>query len=159
LDLINTLEAGVSAAAPDHRIAYANATDLQKVDILESRRLLGVAKVPLDSRFLLIAPGSEKSLLNISEFVRVDESGSEAGLRNGQIGRLFGYTVIMSPQAEDLKTLAYHSTTMAFARQLSPKTEQDRDVPNLSDRWSVSHIYGRKVLDAGKRAVLLGTAV
>lgn len=158
LDLIDTLESGVSAAAPDHRIAYANATDLQKVDILEAKRLLGVQNVRLENRFLLIAPGSEKSLLNISEFIRVNESGTEAGLRNGQIGRLFGFTVIMSSQAEDLKTLAYHSSTMALSRQISMKTEQDRDLANLADRWSVSHLYGRQVLDDGKRVVMLGTA-
>lgn len=157
-DLIDTLEAGVSAAAPDHSIAYDNATDLQKVDVLEAKRLLTVQKVPQGDRFMLIGPGSEKSLLNISEFVRVDESGDNSALRNGQIGRLFGFTVMLSPLAEDLKTLCYHRTTMAMARQISPMTERDRDVPNLADRWSISHLYGRKVLDSGKRVVLLGTA-
>ena len=156
--LIDGIESGTSTAAPDHTIAYDNATDLQKTDILEARRLLNAQNVPQSDRTLLVNPDSEKSLMGISEFTRVDESGGSAALRNGMIGKLFGFDVIMSSQAEALKTLAYHRTAHAVARQMAIKTERDRDLPNLSDRWSLSHLYGDASLDSGKRQVLLGTA-
>lgn len=156
--LIDDMEAGVSTSAPDHKIAYVGSTVLAKVDILAARELLNVQNVPQEGRSLLVSPGSEADILNISEFVRVDESGGSLALRNGQIGRLFGFDVLMSSQAEDLKTLAFHKSCHAFARQLAPRVKMFDDVPNLAVRYSLDHIYGSKHLDGGKRLVLLGTA-
>lgn len=155
--LLDGLEAGVSTSAPDHKIAYAG-SDLAKIDVLNARELLNVAKVPMAERCLIVSPGSEAALMNISEFTRVDEAGGSAALRNGQIGRLFGFDVLMSPLAEDLKTMAYHKSTMAVARQLAPRAQSFNDIKALGQRWVLDHIYGYKQLDGGKRSVLLGTA-
>lgn len=157
LKLINDIETGTSASAPDHRVAYAGAT-LAKADILGARQLLNTQNVPMADRTLLVSPVSEAALMAISEFTRVDEAGGSAALRNGQIGKLFGFDVIMSSQVEDAKTLAYHKSAHAFARQLAPRVQQFNDIPNLAQRWSVDHIFGSKSLDSGKRQVLLGSA-
>lgn len=154
---LNDLEANVSAAAPDHKRAYAGAT-LAKADVLLARQLLNEAKVPLDGRSAVISPAEEAALLAIAEFVRVDESGGSEALRNGRIGKLFGFDMYVSPQAEDLKSLFFHKTAQVFARQLAPRTQSQPDLENLAVRWSVDHIYGVKTLDSGKRVVLLGTA-
>lgn len=149
-----------SASSPDHRIVYDNNgsdNNLQKVDILEAIRLLNVQKVPQTDRFMLVGPGSWKSLLNISEFIRADESGTNA-LQTGQIGKLFGLTCLMSPLAEDLKTLVFHRTHVAFARQKQVTVMREQRALGVKEDISVSHLYGKKVLDAGKRGVLLGTA-
>lgn len=156
--LINDIEAGTSASSPDHRVAYVGATLLAKADILAARELLNIQNVPLADRSLLVSPGSEADILNISEFTRVDESGGSAALRNGQIGKLFGFDVLVSSQVEDLKTLAIHKSCHAFARQLLPQVESLRELQHLATRWSISHIYGSKHMDSGKRAVMLGTA-
>jgi N4-gp56 family major capsid protein len=155
--ILDTLEAGVSTAAPDHKRAYAGAS-LAKADILLARQLLNEAKVPMDSRFAVIAPDQEAALLAISEFVRIDESGSSEGLRNGRIGKLFGFDIYMSPLAESLKSMFFHKSCQAFGHQLMPRVKTFEDVPNLAMRYSVDHIYGSKTLDSGKRQVLLGTA-
>ena len=155
---INELETGTSASAPDHRIAYAGSS-LAKADILEARKLLNEQNVPQGDRTLLVSPASESSLMSITEFTRVDESGGSAALRNGQIGKLFGFDVLMSSQVEDLKTMAYHRTAAAMARQLAPRVERQRKLQSLADLWSIDHIFGCKTLDSGKRQVLLGTAV
>ena len=154
--LIGKLEA-TSAAAPDHRVAYAGAT-LAKADLLGARQLLNTQNIPLSDRFLLISPVQEASLLGIAEFVRVDESGGSEALRNGQIGKLFGFLVMLSSQANDARTIAYHRSHVAYGTQMEPKAEFFRDVPNLSDRWSISHLYGAKTMDSGKRGVKLGEA-
>lgn len=158
LKLINDIESGTSSSAPDHRRAYLAGGVLAKADVLLARQLLNTQNVPLNDRSLIVSPESEANLLSISEFTRVDESGSSGALRNGQIGKLFGFDVLVSSQAEELKSLAFHKSCHAFARQLQPLVEQQRALEHLATRWSISHIYGSKHLDSGKRAVLLGTA-
>lgn len=155
--LADALEAGVSTAAPDHKRAYAGST-IAKADILTARQLLNEQNVPLEGRSAYISPAQEASILAISEFVRVDESGGSEALRNGRIGKLFGFDIYVTSLAEDAKSMFYHQSALAWARQLMPKTEFFRDVPMLADRYSISHIYGRKILDSGKRVVLMGTA-
>lgn len=157
LYLLDTLEAGTSAAAPDHKRAYDGAS-LAKADVLTARQLLNEAKVPLEDRAMVISPASEAAILAISEFVRVDESGGSEALRNGRIGKLFGFDCYVSSQAEDLKSMFFHKSAMAFARQLEPRVMQFNDVANLGTRYSIDHLYGAKVLDSGKRQVLMGTA-
>lgn len=157
LKLINDIESGTSAAAPDHKRAYAGAS-LAKADILTARQLLNEQNVPLEDRSALISPASEAAILAISEFVRVDESGGSEALRNGRIGKLFGFDIFVSSNVEDLKSLFYHKTCHATARQLAPRVKTFDDVPNLAVRYSIDHIYGSKTLDSGKRQVLMGTA-
>ena len=155
---IDELESGVSTSAPDHKIAFDSGSALTKDDILNARKLLNVAKVPLSDRAAVISPANEAAILAISEFVRVDESGGSEALRNGRIGKLFGFDIFVSPLAEDAKNMFFHKSCQAFARQLAPRALTQLDLPNLAMRYSVDHIYGKKTLDSGKRQVLVGTA-
>lgn len=155
---LKQLDDNPSTSGPDHDMKYADtATNhAAKTDILETRRLLNEAKVPESQRWGIIPPDKEKDIMNISEFVRVDESGGSAALRNGQIGRLFGYDIVMVPTSQlDLAGASFwgHVSAMAVGRQLQPKIESMRDLAQLGDRHSISHIYGAKVLDSGKRYV------
>lgn len=155
--LISQLELA-SAAAPDNRRAFSAGTSLTKADILLARQLLNEQNVPQDDRFALIDPANESAILSISEFTRVNESGSASGLRNGEFGKLFGFTFMISTGVNAARQMFYHRSHLSMGRQLLPKTEYFRDMPNLSDRWGISHIYGAKVMDTGKRAVKIGEA-
>lgn len=159
-ELITSLNASPSAAAPDHLIQFANTptNTLGKADFLEARKLLSIQNVPLSDRFCLIGPDREKDILSISEFVRVDESGGSMALRNGEIGKLFGFSVMISNQQTSDNNLFYHKATHAFAKQMEPRVLQFQDVPNLAMRWSIDHIYGMKALDSGKRIVKINAA-
>lgn len=157
LFIINALESGVSTAAPDHKRAYAGAS-IAAVDILLARQLLNEAKVPLADRALIISPAEEAAVLAISNFVKANEIGTDQVVREGRIGRLYGFDVWMTPQAEDLKSLAIHKSALAFGRQLAPRYKMQPDLANLAERHSLDHLYGVKVMDSGKRHVLLGTA-
>ena len=156
-DIYDCLEA-TSAAAPDHRLAYANATDLKKADLLEARALLHEQNVPFNECTILVSPRSETSLLAIDDFVHADKYGSAEGLRNGELGRLYGAPVIMTNVAEDAKTIVYHPSHAAFAWQVQARFETDRDLPNLANLYSIQQLYGCTTLDSGVRGVLLGTA-
>ena len=151
------LSANISSAAPDHIVQFDNnPTDtLGKADVLTARRLLNDANVPMSDRTLLVSPLHESELMNISEFTRVDESGGSQALRNGQIGRLFGFDVIMSSQAPDTDgPIFYHRTAAVMARQMELRTEQDRSLLDVGTQWLLQHNYGRLAgLDGGKRIV------
>ena len=155
-DIVAALEA-VSLAAPDHAIAYAGAS-LAQADLLEARRLLHVQNVPFNECFIGVSPSQEKSLLSIADFVRSDSYGSAEGLRMGELGRIYGGTVIMSNEFDDLKTMVWHPTHAGFAMHREARFEQDRDLAKLATLYSVAQKYGTVTMDAGKRAVLLGTA-
>ena len=154
--IVTQLEA-TSSAAPDHRIAYANATDLKKADLLEARKLLHIQNVPFNECWIGVSPASEVSLLAIDDFVHVDKYGSSEGLVNGELGKLYGARVIMSNEFDDAKTMVWHPSHVAFAMQIAPKFESDRVVEHLADLYSISQLYGATTLDSGKRGVLLGT--
>lgn len=156
-DLYASLAAGPSAAAPDHIVTFANnpTNTLGKADFLAARKLLSKQSVPMEQRSCLISPLQESEILAISEFVRVDESGDSAGsaLRNGRIGRLFGFDVLVSAQATEVQALFYHKNCQAYARQWAPEIAQESSLANLGTRYSIDHMWGTRHLYAGKQAV------
>jgi N4-gp56 family major capsid protein len=161
-DIANAIDAYVyselvkaSASAPDHRIAFAGST-IAATDLLEARRLLNVQNVSQAGRYLVINPSDEKALLSIDNFVRADAYGSAAGLQNGELGRIFGFTVLMSNNAT--YSVAYHQSACAVAIQQSPRYQEQTQLEYLASRASLDVIFGAKILDSGKRCVKLGSA-
>lgn len=155
--LITKLEAA-SAAAPDHRVAYAGAS-IAQTDILEGKKLLEESFAPRGSRWLAISPESEKAMLSIGDFVQADTYGNPMGLVNGELGRIYGFRVVVSTVVETLKTIAYASECCAFARQKQVSFESDRDLENVATVMLASSLFGAKELQAGQWQVMLGTAV
>ena len=153
-DLIVQLKLA-SSAAPDHILDYSNTpTDtLQQTDILEARRLLNVQKVPMADRFMVISPDQEKAVLLLSDFVRADSYGSAAGLQNAELGRIYGFTVLMHTELSAAHSLFYHKSHVGWAMQLAPQFATNFDLPSVSDEYLLHQIYGMKVLDSGKRGV------
>jgi N4-gp56 family major capsid protein len=144
-----------SSAAPDHILDYANTpTDtLQQTDILEARRLLNVQKVPMDNRFMVISPDQEKAVLLLSDFVRADSYGNANGLMNGELGRIYGFTVMMHTELSAAHALFYHKSHVGYATQLQPEFQTDMDLASVSKEYLLHQIYGTKVMDLGKRGV------
>jgi hypothetical protein len=153
-DLIVQLKLA-SAAAPDHRIA---STASIQTDLLEARRLLNVAIVPAMGRWLVVSPDKEKTLLSASDFVRADSYGSAAGLQNGELGKLYGTTVIMHTGLVGDEMLYYHPSHVGFAMQLSPEYATNFDLKSVSDEFLLHQIYGTIVFDGGKRGVLINAS-
>ena len=88
-------------------------------------------------------------MLDIADFVRADAYGSAGGLINGEVGRVYGYRVVVSTSAAAAEALMYHRDHTAYAIQRMPKFETDRDVPNQSDQYALSLHYGVKALRSG----------
>lgn len=152
----------VSTAAPDHLLDYSNTpTDtILQTDILEARRLLNIQVVPMSDRFMAISPDQEKAMLLISDFVRADTYGSAGGLINGEIGRVYGFTVIMHTSLAAVDSLFWHKSHVAYASQLEADFQTMKNLKGVKDEFLLHMLYGTKVLDAGKRGVYFnGTGI
>jgi len=153
----------VSASGPDHKIDWSNApTDtMTKADFISARKLLRQANAPLEDGklFCAINPKREAEILALSDFVDADKwfMGSADAKLNGVIGKVYGFQILVSNIVEDDAVVLYHSNHVGFARQQAPKYETLRDLAYLSDRISLSHLYGCKALQGGKLGVLIGT--
>jgi N4-gp56 family major capsid protein len=156
-DIVTELES-VSTAAPDHLIAYADATSYKKADVLEARALLHEQNVPFNECYIGVSPRSEVSLLAVDDFVHVDKYGSSEAVMNGEIGRLYGARVIMSNVFDDAKTVTWHPTHCAVAIQQQLNFERDRSLAKIATEFLANQLYGVKVLDSGLRGVVQGTA-
>lgn len=146
-----------SSSSPDHRVAFVG-SDVAQADLVNARYLLNVQNVPMDNRYLGIAPDQEKALLSISDFIRADAYGSAGGLVAGEIGRVYGMTVVMSNVFTAARAIVWHKSAVSFAQQLQPEYNTDVDLKNTAKEYLLQHVYGCKVLDSGKRQVLLGSA-
>lgn len=152
--IYEALRDGASSSNPDHIIDQFSASGtLTLAKILAARLLLDNQNVPDDERFLAIHPEQESELLALSAFVDASQYGSQGVLLNGEIGRVYGFTVIKSTIVGANVALYYHRSALAFARQIEPKWEQMRNLSKLANEYSLSCLYGVKVLDSGKRHV------
>ena len=64
----------------------------------------------------------------------------------------------ISNNVESLKSLMFHKSAVGFATQFGPRFQSEGDLANLATRYSLDHLYGSKLLDAGDRCVMIGTA-
>jgi len=149
-----------SAAAPDHRIGYANnPTDtIQETDILEARKLLNIQFADPSERFLLVSPAQEKNMLSLANFIQADRYGATDPLHNGELGRVYGFRVLVSTVVDDLKTIAYTRDAVSWAMQKAISFEQDRNLASVASEYLMHTIYGAKELQGGKHQVMVGTA-
>ena len=153
-DLIVELKL-VSTSGPDHLLDYANTpTDtLAVADIVNARKLLNIQNVPMADRYMLISPAQEAALLQISDFVHADKYGSAEGVMNGELGRIYGFRVLMHSTLADAQAIFYHKSHVGFAQQMQPEFKTAFDLASASDEFLLHTVYGAEVLDSGKRGV------
>lgn len=156
LFLINLLETA-SASAPDHRIAYAGAA-IAEADILDARQLLIAQYLDPSSLVLAVSPASEKAMLKLTNFIDASKYGGGTPLVNGEIGKVFGATVVVHNDVEDAKSLMFHNSAVGFADQFGVRFQSESDLSNIGRRYSMDQLYGGSLLDSGKRCVMIGTA-
>lgn len=128
-------------------------TPAQASKVLRQLKLkLDQADVPDDGRWAVITPEFESLLLDSPLFVPVDASGSSEALRNGRIGRVFGFDVRRSNKAPNgpgagAGKLLIAGVKMAttYADQIV-KTEALRLEKRFADGLKGLHVYGSKVI-------------
>lgn len=111
---------------------------------------LDEANVPRQGRYCVMPPWLHGVILRDPRFVKVNESGTEQGLRNGMVGRAAGFDVLMSnntptPTANNSIVTAGSSRAITMATQIS-KTEAYRPESSFSDAVKGLALYGAKVI-------------
>jgi len=149
-----------SSSSPDHQIDLGTSDKLALADILSARSLLRAQEVPFDGDdvFLAINPAEEADLLGLDQFIDASKYGNNDAIVRGEIGRVYGFRVIVSNSVTASTCIAYHRTHCAFARQGGVNWDQDKDLKDSSKQYLLEQVYGIKVLDAGVRGVLLSNA-
>jgi N4-gp56 family major capsid protein len=143
-----------SSSAPDHILDYAaTGGPIAQADILEARRLLNVQNVPMEDRYLLVGPDQEKAMLGVADFVRADAYGNAGGLINGELGRIYGFKVLMHSTLGAADSLFYHKSAVGMAMSFAPEFGEQFNVSKVADDMVLHMLAGFEVLDAGKRQV------
>lgn len=157
-DEYRTLTQSVTMTGPADA-ALALTSTMALTDINEARRVLNANNVPQSDRFLILPPGQEKAMLNIDNFIKADEYGSREALLNGEIGRVYGFRVIMSNQLSDDEAFAVHKDCVAYAMQKSIEFETQRaDVTLKATDYSYSMGWGHTLTYGGLKGVKFETA-
>lgn len=126
--------------------------------LLDLKTKLDVANVPTQGRYVVVPPWYLNLLLQSDLFARVDASGSSEGLRNGTVGRAWGFDVMMSNNCvlitgDDYAVMAGVPGAISFAEQIV-KVEAYRPESAFSDALKGLHLYGAKVVRPDALAVL-----
>jgi len=156
--LVGLLETA-SAAAPDHRIAYANAATIAEADILDARELLINQFLNPKELVMGINPAQESAMLKLTNFIDASKYGNSEPIMNGEIGKVFGVKVVVHSDVGTLKSLMFHASAVGYASQFGPRFSSQPDLKELGTRYSLDQLYGASLLDSGKRCVMIGTAI
>lgn len=123
-------------------------------DIAQARLLLDKQFVSDDDRFLIISPAMEKAIINLDNFRQADQYGSREALMNGEVGRIYGFTVIKSTLLADDECYAVHKHCVNYAVQQGLDFETQReDVELRSTAYSFAMGWGLTVMDGGAYGV------
>jgi hypothetical protein len=122
---------------------------------------LDVANVPQQGRYVIVPPWYHGLLLQSDTFVRVDASGSSEALRNGQVGRAFGFDVYVSNNVtnttgDDYRVCAGVPSAITFAQQIA-KVEAYRPEAAFSDALKGLSLYGAKLVRPDAIATLIAS--
>lgn len=111
---------------------------------------LDEANVPTTGRYTVVPPWVHGVLLRDPRFVKVNESGTSEGLRNGHVGRAAGFDIMLSnnvpvPTSNNHIVQAGTNAAITFAEQIN-KTEAYRPENSFADAVKGLALYGAKVV-------------
>jgi hypothetical protein len=135
--------------------------------LVDARIALNKANVPMTERFLVIGADMEGRLLKSDELHQVDKAGSSSALRDATLGRIAGFTAVVSNALPANVGFAFHRTayvlgmrapvvpagasagasTSAFG--LSMRWIRDYDFRNLQDRSLYDTYIGTNIVADG----------
>ncbi|MEH0567805.1 P22 coat protein - protein 5 domain protein [Streptomyces scabiei] len=129
---------------------YTTPTDAYDKVLVPLRTKLTKANVPSTGRYVIVPPEFYASLLLDSRFIKSDEAGTDAGLRNGYVGRAANFDIYESnncpvPTGDTTVVQAGVNAAITFAEQIN-KTEAYRPESSFSDAVKGLALYGAKVI-------------
>ena len=119
------------------------------------------ASVPKQGRYVILPPWYVGKLLLASAFTSLADSGTSDALRNGFIGRAFGFDILESNNVtlvtgDDYLVSAGYAGAITFASQIS-KTESYRPEDSFSDAIKGLDLFGAKLVRPSGIATLVAS--
>jgi hypothetical protein len=165
------LATAMNAVPADDTTNYT--VDEAEAAALHAMTVLTQADVPMTGRYLAVSPLAAERLLASEILTAVDSSGNSSALRDATIGRLRGFTVVVSNMLSEGtaglgRMVAYHRSGFAFtskvpatprgASSASTATYQglsmrhifQYDAAHLQDQSVVSAFVGSVLVDADR---------
>lgn len=121
----------ISAGSALGVVDATTATNVYDTLLVPARVKLNQANVPTAGRFMVIDPATEGQILLDSRFIKANEAGTDAGLRNGYVGRAAGFDIYVSnnaPQANRAITATVTVATTAATLTAAAGTFNQGDV-------------------------------
>jgi len=136
----------------DNEIGTVSITsaDLAMQYIVELMVKLDNNNVPRAGRYVIVPPWYHGLLCRNSAFYSVANSGSTETLRNGTVGRAYGFDIMVSNNVvnttgDDWRVVAGYPGAITYAEQIN-KGEAYRPESAFSDALKGLHLYGAKVV-------------
>lgn len=152
-DTIDLFVAGLyTGVDANNAITTTQVNDAAKAvkGLLDLKVKLDVANVPQQGRYVVIPPWYHAWVLQSDLFVRADASGTTQALREGFMGRAFGFDVMLSNNCinvtgDDYIVQAGYPGAITFAEQVA-KVEAYRPESAFSDAIKGLYLYGAKLV-------------
>lgn len=146
---VASLYTGVQAANDLGTVSITTA-DLAYNNLINLGVKLDEANAPEQGRYVVVPAWYYGLLLQNDKFVRVDASGSDAGLRQGLVGRVDGMDVLKSNNVplitgDDYAVMAGYPGAISFADQVS-QVENLRLQDTFATAVRGLHLYGAKLI-------------
>lgn len=170
--------AAMNAVAVEDSFA-ATATDADTIaTLLAARQALTAANVPAGDRFLAVSADIATRILTLEGLQDASRAGSDSALREGTIGRIYGFTVVESNALTAGTALAYHRSAFTWANfpPAGVSSSEGVDIataeaggvsmrtavqwlPDFLSKGSVVQTFAGAALVDAARVVKLGTTV
>jgi len=155
---IMAAQAGNAVGSDDSPKTFDGETDDVTDEFLAVKQALDEANVPSEGRFLILPPWLTVKLMKDSSVTNPAWSAIEGVMKNGQLGRLYGFDLLQSNNVPNTdgtlyKILAGTSRACTFADSVN-ETEAYRPEKYFADALRGLHCYGAKVIDPAALCVL-----
>lgn len=158
--LFATIASGVATGNKLATVQLTASNIYQK--IVELRTKLDKANVPTAGRAIAIPPEAYALLLQDSRFVAGGGAQAEEAVRSGYVGKVAGFEVFETNNlpydtgTSEYSIIASVPGATTYAEQII-KTEAFRQESQFADGVKGLHVYGAKVVDGNRIAVLPAT--
>ena len=125
-------------------------------DVAKARKLLNRANADQDTRYMLVPPEMEETIINLDNFRNADKYGSREALLEGEVGQIYGFKVIVHNGLAANEACFYQKKCVAIAVQQEVRFESRRLPLGLqATEYSFAMGMGQTVLQNGELQVYL----
>lgn len=147
--IISTMLAGAAAANDVTITGVVTRTKVLEIkEKLQKSTKLRANQAPF---FLLVNSKREAEMLDIPSFVEADKYGSNVPLLSGELGRIFGFRVLVTDEAVlgDNQALAWIPMGFVYGNQMNPDFRELYIPKRAGTEYALDQLYGLKVLNGG----------